>query len=300
MKKLKKLIYLSIRYLIIYSFFILVFAAIYRFVLNDSFYQSNPETDPTFTEQINEFLTRVCGHINADSKVIKNKTCIATFNSPIKFNSKNFQVLTDPIGKQMGYGQAEVEREITLIMITFQKFEGHELYFRIYNLTRVAGGKHNGSGESSGDLIKIDLNKFENDTSIDMEIIEPSGNNAFFKPVDHPEIKNYTEYLAKYGNAYKQPIYYDLPNIPVLKLLNKDPDPFYRNLKNFLVDKRPHKETSFLKMIYFSGVTIATIGYGDIVPISWEARILTIMEAVIGIILLAIMGASIYEELRNN
>lgn len=293
-----KLLKLSAKYLSIYGLIILAFASVYRFILNDSFYQANPETDPTFAIQIEELLKKICERIDAKTFVVRNKQCFATLKTPVRFNSRNFRVLNDVVSKQMGYGQAEIEREITLIVIMFQKFEGHELFFRVYNQTRVSDGKHGGNGESNGDLIKIDLNKFENDSSIDLEIFEPSGINAFFKPTLYPEIKNYTEFLSKFG-VYKDSLYYDNPTVPILKLVNRVPDPFFQNLKRFFVDKRPHQETSFLKMIYFSGVTIATVGYGDIVPVSWEARILTIMEAVIGIILLAIMGASIYEELRN-
>jgi hypothetical protein len=45
------------------------------------------------------------------------------------------------------------------------------------------------------------------------------------------------------------------------------------------------------RAIYFSFVTIATLGYGDIVPVSDAARGLTILEAVSGQMYLAVLVA---------
>lgn len=42
--------------------------------------------------------------------------------------------------------------------------------------------------------------------------------------------------------------------------------------------------TSLLRSIYFSGVTMLTIGYGDIVPIE-AARLIAIMQALLGYLL---------------
>jgi hypothetical protein len=43
--------------------------------------------------------------------------------------------------------------------------------------------------------------------------------------------------------------------------------------------------------IYFSFVTIATLGYGDVVPVSNSARGIAIVEAVAGQLYLAVMVA---------
>jgi hypothetical protein len=50
---------------------------------------------------------------------------------------------------------------------------------------------------------------------------------------------------------------------------------------------------NFLRMIYFSAVTITTVGYGDIVPLSHVARLLAAIEATSGIILLGLLLNSI-------
>ncbi len=45
--------------------------------------------------------------------------------------------------------------------------------------------------------------------------------------------------------------------------------------------------------IYFSFVTLATLGYGDIVPLSATARALSIIEAVFGQFYIAILVAGL-------
>ncbi len=60
------------------------------------------------------------------------------------------------------------------------------------------------------------------------------------------------------------------------------------NLKNFEGEMYPFKVT---ELIYFSYVTLTTLGYGDIVPVSSYARSLAISEAVIGQLYLTILVA---------
>ncbi|WP_219079322.1 potassium channel family protein [Vibrio parahaemolyticus] len=41
--------------------------------------------------------------------------------------------------------------------------------------------------------------------------------------------------------------------------------------------------------IYFSIVTITTLGYGDILPVHWLSKILVIVEVLMGVMFLAVM-----------
>ena len=45
---------------------------------------------------------------------------------------------------------------------------------------------------------------------------------------------------------------------------------------------------SFIQSIYFSVITITTLGYGDISPITESARVLTAIEALSGIVLIGL------------
>jgi hypothetical protein len=52
-------------------------------------------------------------------------------------------------------------------------------------------------------------------------------------------------------------------------------------------------EGTFWRMLYFSAITITTVGYGDIVPLTHAARLLAASEATLGIVLLGWLVARI-------
>lgn len=45
---------------------------------------------------------------------------------------------------------------------------------------------------------------------------------------------------------------------------------------------------SFFEAFYFSGVTVATLGYGDVLPAHWLSRMLALYEVSLGILLVAV------------
>ena len=64
-------------------------------------------------------------------------------------------------------------------------------------------------------------------------------------------------------------------------LLMIDPNSFY--IRNF------NPEMVSIDMIYFSFTTLTTLGYGDITPLSYTAKMWSITEAMMGVMFLAIM-----------
>jgi hypothetical protein len=52
-------------------------------------------------------------------------------------------------------------------------------------------------------------------------------------------------------------------------------------------------------LLYFSLITLSTIGYGDIVPISGEARIVAALEGVTGVLYIATTVALLVSRFRN-
>ena len=64
-------------------------------------------------------------------------------------------------------------------------------------------------------------------------------------------------------------------------LLMIDPDSFY--IRNF------NLEMVSIDMIYFSFTTLTTLGYGDITPVSYTAKMWSITEAMMGVMFLAVM-----------
>src|SRR6201987_297331 len=53
------------------------------------------------------------------------------------------------------------------------------------------------------------------------------------------------------------------------------------------------------ELLYFSLITLSTIGYGDIVPLSGEARMLAALEGVTGVLYIAITVALLVSRFRN-
>ncbi|HEX8633972.1 MAG TPA: potassium channel family protein [Pyrinomonadaceae bacterium] len=49
---------------------------------------------------------------------------------------------------------------------------------------------------------------------------------------------------------------------------------------------------SFAESVYFSGVTLATLGYGDVVPTYWVSRLLALYEVFTGILIIAVAVAT--------
>ena len=60
------------------------------------------------------------------------------------------------------------------------------------------------------------------------------------------------------------------------------------------------RDISFPEALYFSLVTLATVGYGDIVPVTAAARILVALQVVIGILLLLFGFAEIQRAMRGH
>jgi hypothetical protein len=53
------------------------------------------------------------------------------------------------------------------------------------------------------------------------------------------------------------------------------------------------------ELLYFSLITLSTVGYGDIVPISGMARILTALEGVTGVLYIATTVALLVGRFRR-
>ena len=62
---------------------------------------------------------------------------------------------------------------------------------------------------------------------------------------------------------------------------------------SFVYGLNPSAELDFPDFVYFSYVTLATLGYGDIVPTTAQARSFAILEAITGSLYLAILIAKI-------
>ncbi|HOL07292.1 MAG TPA: potassium channel family protein, partial [Methanomassiliicoccaceae archaeon] len=58
---------------------------------------------------------------------------------------------------------------------------------------------------------------------------------------------------------------------------------------SFVDSANPSESMNFHTSMYYSFVTLATLGYGDIVPVTQEARGLVIVEVLTGVLYMAIL-----------
>lgn len=72
---------------------------------------------------------------------------------------------------------------------------------------------------------------------------------------------------------------------------------FYNSLMGFPYLER---NSNFIRMIYFSAITITTVGYGDIVPITNTARILVTSESLLGIVIIGLFLNSLAARINKN
>jgi len=75
----------------------------------------------------------------------------------------------------------------------------------------------------------------------------------------------------------------------------------YNDLNAFIHNLNGNPSYSqFVRMLYFSVVTITTLGFGDIVPVSTNARLLVSLESILGIILIGLFLNSLSNRLFTN
>lgn len=56
----------------------------------------------------------------------------------------------------------------------------------------------------------------------------------------------------------------------------------------------PESWDNYWRMLYFSGTTITTVGFGDIDPLSTRARLTVLLEAVLGIVVAGLFVYSVF------
>jgi voltage-gated potassium channel len=56
---------------------------------------------------------------------------------------------------------------------------------------------------------------------------------------------------------------------------------------------------SFADSFYFSGVTLSTLGYGDVLPVHWVSRLLALCEVFIGILIIAVAIATYVGHMKD-
>jgi hypothetical protein len=100
------------------------------------------------------------------------------------------------------------------------------------------------------------------------------------------------------GNANPEDSLASLPEVmmPISKRLNDD----ILNLGKGVQGDPSNLSGHFERMLYLSALTITTAGYGDITPLTTRARLLIILEAVLGIILFGLFLSTLSGQKSGN
>jgi hypothetical protein len=85
------------------------------------------------------------------------------------------------------------------------------------------------------------------------------------------------------------------PTLGISQTLNDRLVGFWRATRGFPTNA----SGGFIRMLYFSAITITTIGYGDIYPISTVARLLVASEAILGVVLVGLFLNAVVQERRT-
>lgn len=94
------------------------------------------------------------------------------------------------------------------------------------------------------------------------------------------------------GGLENSPVSSRVVTIPIPERLNHE----IRNLAKGVQGDPSNLDGQFWRMLYLSAVTITTVGYGDISPLTTRARVLISVEAVIGIIVIGLFINAVFQQ----
>lgn len=176
-------------------------------------------------------------------------------------------------------------------------------FFRIHHHIQDLDKKDcQGSTGGDGELISINLSEhFEENPSINIYHEKPGSLLAFIWPLTTHDYKptSLIDFFITEGMGYNFGIVYRNLNPKIIKYgLNKEEPPVISNFANY-VSHVPVRQPEFMPMLYFSAITIATIGFGDIVPINPIVSMMVLFESILGGLFLGLFIALFSSYFKN-
>jgi hypothetical protein len=237
------------------------FAAIYAFLIPSHFYHSTVQFESVLNKDANTLLTEIKKSIVHEFKIAHSGT-------------------TTSDGKW--------QIDISKIGINSLRSESDRTWF---TLSMQLNGINEYEGIESGFFLQCSIeNRVQYATAIspyyDMVIYkqpdcEPKAN----LPIDLKVL-----FPAKYNGS-------DHPYL--LLPINQNVQDTITHLQNAMRGFPSKVSGVYARMFYFSAVTITTLGYGDIVPVTNTARNIVAAESIIGIILIGMFLNSLSNENKN-
>ena len=273
-----KLIVLFLTISFVFAFFYLS--------LDKSFFHANPLQDPAYYNIRENILSDICNSFDKSLKPIQNKDiCLLHFDNSSTFPANTIE------GVDLG--------QLKVATIRIGDVKNNELHIFIHNHIQFDKNRVKGMGSSggSGDDLIINLDEvgqFGPETSF--RIADSDSLFKMMPPLTNAYISSYTEFfidlkingydkLKKHSNQLGSFIVFPVKS-----------EQFFE-LKEYLKNV-PNKEPSFLKMLYFSCLTLASFGFGDIIPIGYAARVLVVTEVITGILLFGFFISLLFDEFK--
>ena len=256
-------------YAVLYFASIPSFALLYNYTLRDHFYHSSVVHEESIIkdkEKLSEALSKAITH------AYKN------YVLPKKDNSSDWELTDNAVGVTDFRVSAGQERSLS---------PEDGISFIVFTNIRSKQTDKQELLESKWHMVLS--NKLEFEPIID-------GQHFCLKKIT---IKESGTFLGdEVNSAFLLDNYFDIPDhyyLYIPKELNEDILKFVYAIKGypaFLKD-------NLFRMLYFSAVTITTLGFGDIVPISNSARLAVTVESLLGVILIGLFLSSLAAEIKR-
>lgn len=262
-----------IRYAVLYVLFLLAFAGIYDFLPGENFYHSNVSREP----MLNRAKKRISEHLKEE--------IIATYQDAYKSDE-----------------------------LRLDNWRGDAKAFKVNSFDAVPDTENGSEVKVKLNIRLTDISQPSRRRSIDLDVTFPvdddysvrSGNDKSLLKTVEVNVPELPDWDTKKGNLLAETIFparrpnwpskpgdatgevqtESLPKLfmPVSEKLDIEIQDFSQGLQG-----DPSKlEGHFWRMLYLSSVTITTLGFGDIAPLTRLSRCCILIEAVIGIIVIGL------------
>lgn len=248
------------------------FAVLYTF-LPDDFYHTTVQYENTFSKEKSEISTML------EQEIIKT---FKKFHKADKASFSGWSIDANSFSlRSFRITNADVKFELDLELKSADESQG-PIYTAPTVSLPVLGWIESVNSSDSGSLDDVSEYKpIVLQSTIPLFSTENSAKAAFEKilfPAPPPAPKKFPPGLG-YESQQVQGAF-----IPIPRSLNKRIIDLEKAIQGFPSSIKG----TFWRMLYFSAVTVTTVGYGDILPLTTRSRIFVTCEAVLGIVLIGL------------
>ena len=250
---------------LLYLALIPIYAAIYYFLIPNHFYHSTVQYEQSFNQDASNILKGLKDEITNNFRE-KHKSDIATiygYNIHIgSLKIRELNIKEDEVSFSLGFNIGRPDAGGHLSPIVKYSLKDREELLEL----------------AKGEWIH---NKFL--TTEELEVPLPQ----------LPDNANMYDLLRTIiPRDYAKDVVPDVVMMPISSKLDSEIRNYASGTRGFPAKSSGH----FMRLLYLSAITITTVGYGDILPITTTARALVSSEAILGIIIIGLFLNSLWYE----